>query len=87
MRIDLHMHTTYSEDCWVPLEKVIEAVSKSGVEAIAVTDHNDIEGALRLAEMAPFPVIVGEEIASRQGEIAGLFLHEWILPVSRWRKR
>lgn len=59
------MHTTYSEDCWVPLEKVIEAVSKSGVEAIAGTDHNEIEGALRLAEMAPFPVSVGEEVASQ----------------------
>jgi predicted metal-dependent phosphoesterase TrpH len=80
LRIDLHVHTTYSEDCWVPLEKVIEAVSKSGVEAIAVTDHNELEGALRLAEMAPFPVIVGEEVASQQGEIAGLFLHEWIPP-------
>ena len=74
------MHTTYSEDCWVPLENMIEAVSRRGVEAIAVTDHNEIEGALRLSEMAPFPVIVGEEVASQQGEIAGLFLHEWIPP-------
>lgn len=80
MRIDLHVHTAYSEDCWVPLEKVIEAVRKSGVQAIAVTDHNEIEGALRLVEMAPFPVIVGEEVASQQGELAGLFLHEWIPP-------
>lgn len=80
MRIDLHVHTAYSEDCWVSLEKVIEAVSKSGVDAIAVMDHNEIEGALRLAEMAPFPVIVGEEVASQKGEIAGLFLHEWIAP-------
>jgi predicted metal-dependent phosphoesterase TrpH len=65
LRIDLHVHTTYSEDCWVPLEKVIDAVSKSGVEAIAVTDHNEIGGAMRVAEMSPFPVIVGQEIASQ----------------------
>lgn len=80
MKIDLHVHTTYSEDCWVPLETVVEAVLKSEVEAIAVMDHNEIKGALRLAEMAPFPVIVSEEVASQQGEIAGLFLHEWIPP-------
>ncbi len=80
MRVDLHVHTAYSDDCWVPLEKVIEAVSKSGLQAVAVTDHNEIEGALRLAEMAPFPVIVGEEVASQQGELAGLFLHERIPP-------
>lgn len=79
MRIDLHVHTVYSEDSWVPLEAVIRAVSsRSRVDAIAVMDHNQIEGALRLAEKAPFPVIVGEEIDSQRGEIAGLFLKEWI---------
>jgi predicted metal-dependent phosphoesterase TrpH len=44
---------------------VIEAVSKSGVEAIAVTDRNEIGGAMRAAEMAPFPIIAGQEIASQ----------------------
>jgi predicted metal-dependent phosphoesterase TrpH len=80
LRVDLHVHTTYSDDCWVPLEAVIEAVQASPLDAIAVTDHNEIEGALQLADQAPFPVIVGEEINSRQGEIAGLFLSEWIPP-------
>jgi predicted metal-dependent phosphoesterase TrpH len=80
LRIDLHVHTCCSEDCWVSLEAVTAAVLKSPVDAIAVMDHNEIEGALRLAEEAPFPVIVGEEVASEQGEIAGLFLKEWIQP-------
>jgi predicted metal-dependent phosphoesterase TrpH len=80
LRVDLHVHTTYSEDCWVPLEAVLEAVLNSPIDAIAVTDHNEIEGALRLSDQAPFPIIVGEEIASLQGEIAGLFLSEWIPP-------
>lgn len=80
MKIDLHVHTAYSEDCWVPLEAVIEAVRKSQVDAIAVTDHDQIEGALRLAEMAPFPVIVGEEINTQRGEVSGLFLRDWIPP-------
>jgi len=80
LRIDLHVHTACSEDCWVPLEAVIEAVLDSSVDSIAVIDHNEIDGALQLAAEAPFPVIVGEEIGSQQGEIAGLFLSEWIPP-------
>jgi len=80
LKVDLHIHTAYSEDCWVPLEAVIEAAIEQSLDGIAVMDHNEIEGALHLAHMAPFPVIVGEEIASQDGEIAGLFLHEWIPP-------
>jgi predicted metal-dependent phosphoesterase TrpH len=80
LRLDLHVHTCYSEDCWVPLEQIAAAVANLPIDAIAVMDHNEIDGAIRLAEMAPFPVIVGEEIASQAGEIAGLFLRELISP-------
>jgi predicted metal-dependent phosphoesterase TrpH len=80
LRIDLHVHTCYSDDSWVALETIAEAVVKSPVDAIAVLDHNEIEGAFRLAEMASFPVFIGEEIATEEGEIAGLFLNEWIPP-------
>lgn len=45
-------------------------------DAIAVIDHNEIEGAKRLAEVAPLSVIVGEEVVTREGEVAGLFLRE-----------
>ena len=81
MRIDLHVHTTFSFDCWMSPEAVIRAVQRNKkVEAIAVLDHDEIEGALRLAEMAPFPVIVGEEVVAREGEVAGLFLRERVPP-------
>ena len=61
-------------------EVIIRAVLKRGLSAIAITDHNTIVGAERLAAMAPFPVIVGEEIRTTQGEIVGLFLKEAIPP-------
>ena len=43
---------------------------------MAVTDHNTVEGAQALAQIAPFPVIVGEEIKTTDGEIIGLYLSE-----------
>lgn len=80
MRIDLHVHTAYSYDCWMSLERVIEATRRNGLDGIAVIDHNEIEGAKRLADMAPFPVMVGEEVVTREGEVAGLFLREKVPP-------
>ena len=49
---------------------------KSGLQCIAVTDHNTIEGALAVQRIAPFMVIVGEEVTSSGGEITGLFIKE-----------
>ena len=80
IRVDLHVHTCYSPDCLTPLEDVIHAAQRQGLGGLAVLDHNAIEGALALREMAPFPVIVGEEVLTTQGEIAGLFLEERIPP-------
>jgi predicted metal-dependent phosphoesterase TrpH len=44
--------------------------------ALAITDHNTIAGALAVAEVAPFPVIVGQEVSTAEGEVLGLFLEE-----------
>jgi hypothetical protein len=62
------------------LEEVIEAALSRGLGALAITDHDAIEGALALSRIAPFPVIVGEEIDTGEGEIAGLFLTEFVPP-------
>jgi len=59
---------------------VIAAAIERSLDRIAVMDHNEIEGALHLAEMTPLPIIAGKQIASQDSEIAGLFLHEWIPP-------
>jgi hypothetical protein len=50
-----------------------------GVDVLTVTDHNEIQGAREVARRAPFQVIVGEEVRTREGgEIIGLFLTEHI---------
>jgi predicted metal-dependent phosphoesterase TrpH len=80
IRVDLHIHTCYSEDSLMTLDEVVEAALARGLGALAITDHDAIEGALTLSRMAPFPVIVGEEVDVGDGEIIGLFLQELIPP-------
>jgi predicted metal-dependent phosphoesterase TrpH len=76
MRIDLHVHTYYSDDSLMKPAEVIRTVQRLGLDGVAITDHNTITGARELQAVAPFLVIVGEEIKTTQGEIIGLFLRE-----------
>ena len=80
--VDLHMHTDHSMDCATPVEVLLATARDQGLGAIAVTDHNEISGALeaqRKAESYGIKVIVGEEVkTASQGEVIGLFLTEKI---------
>ena len=80
MKIDLHVHTVYSEDSTLQLDDIIRAVGEVKLDGLAITDHNEIKGAQALQQIAPFLVIVGEEIMTADGEITGYFLHEKIEP-------
>jgi predicted metal-dependent phosphoesterase TrpH len=75
-KADFHVHTCYSRDSFTPLEAVIEACRKQGIDKVAITDHNTIAGALALSKLAPDLVIVGEEIKTDVGEIIAYFLKE-----------
>jgi predicted metal-dependent phosphoesterase TrpH/glycosyltransferase involved in cell wall biosynthesis len=80
--VDLHMHTDHSHDCATPVEVLLATARDVGLGAIAVTDHNEISGALDArAKAAEFgvKVIVGEEVKTAdQGEVIGLFIEEKI---------
>jgi predicted metal-dependent phosphoesterase TrpH len=78
LKADLHIHSQYSMDCNMPLEKIIERCQKVGVNCIALCDHGTAEGALKMREIAPFKVIVAEEVLTPYGEVMGLFLEETI---------
>ena len=79
---DLHLHTSWSADCSVEVEHLLEYAEHAGLGAIAVTDHNVFGGALEAVELArerDLIVIAGEEIKTdNQGEVIGLFLKEEI---------
>ncbi|HTB71403.1 MAG TPA: PHP domain-containing protein [Solirubrobacteraceae bacterium] len=80
--VDLHMHTDHSHDCATPVEVLLATARAQGLGAIAVTDHNEISGALEAraqAEAAGVKVIVGEEVKTAdQGEVIGLFIERKI---------
>ncbi len=78
LKADLHIHTKYSMDCQTPLEKIVERCRELGINCIAIADHGTTEGALKMQKIAPFKVIVAEEILTTQGEIMGMFLKETI---------
>jgi predicted metal-dependent phosphoesterase TrpH len=79
---DLHMHTTWSHDCSIDVDELIDHAVAEGLGAIAVTDHNVFGGALEAVERARgrnLIVIPGEEVKTdEQGEVIGLFLKEEI---------
>lgn len=78
IRADLHIHTLHSGDSATTLEQVIARCLKAGINCVAITDHNTITGAVEMKKIAPFTVIVGEEIATSSGEVIGYFLEEEI---------
>jgi predicted metal-dependent phosphoesterase TrpH len=76
IKADLHVHTCYSIDCLTPLERIVDRCLEIGINCIAIADHNTIAGALKLKKLAPFEVIIAEEVLTPVGEIMGLFLSE-----------
>jgi predicted metal-dependent phosphoesterase TrpH/glycosyltransferase involved in cell wall biosynthesis len=79
---DLHLHTSWSHDCQIPVADLLDQAEAQGLGAIAVTDHNVFGGALEAIELArdrDLVVIPGEEVKTAdQGEVIGLFLSEEI---------
>jgi glycosyltransferase involved in cell wall biosynthesis len=78
--VDLHMHTDHSYDCATPVEVLLAEARARGLGAIAITDHNEISGALDARAKADgIKVIVAEEVkTAEQGEVIGLFIEEKI---------
>ena len=79
---DLHLHTSWSHDCAVETEELLDHAELEGLGAIAVTDHNVFGGALEAVELGrgrDLVVVPGEEVKTAgQGEVIGLFLREEI---------
>ncbi len=81
INIDLHVHTNYSKCALLKPSEIEEIALRRGLDAVAVTDHNTIDGAIEVLRHAKkIKVIIGEEIKTTRGEIIGYFLKEKIPP-------
>jgi len=68
------VHTRYSVHSILKVEDVARIAQKRCLDAVAITDHDAIEGALELSKV--FPTIIAEEVSSDEGDVIGLFLRE-----------
>jgi predicted metal-dependent phosphoesterase TrpH len=85
-RADLHLHTNLGDGTASP-ERVLSEARRRGMRVIAVTDHDHMEGAKRVADLLanepadvraahPIEMVWGCEITTRQGHFLGLFMRE-----------
>src|SRR5436305_13668262 len=73
----MHMHTEYSRDSRVSLAEFAELAREAQLGAVCITDHDTVEGGLRLRETDPrLQAIVGEEITTADGKLGGLYLEK-----------
>jgi predicted metal-dependent phosphoesterase TrpH len=70
MRADLHIHTVYSGDAVQTPAQVLERAKAIGLGAVAIADHNSLEGSLESAELAnELIVLKAMEVTSNEGHI------------------
>ncbi|HXF85262.1 MAG TPA: PHP domain-containing protein [Anaerolineales bacterium] len=72
---DLHIHTLYSYDGTASVPAVLKRARQVGLDVIAITDHDEIDGALRALELASaygVEVIPGTEVTTSEGDLLAL---------------
>ncbi len=78
-KADLHIHTT-DGDGLDSVEAVVEHAERAtDLDAIAVTEHDDLSTSMRARELAArrgyrLEVVTGEEVTTLQGHLVALFL-------------
>jgi len=78
LKLDLHIHSKYSEDAVGSPKEIIKSVKKRGLNGIAITDHNTIQGGIAAVKAAPkdFIAIPGVEISTQDGHLIALNIDE-----------
>jgi len=75
MKCDLHTHTYYSYDSNALPKDMVDSAIEKGIDCLAITDHDEVDGASEAIEYAknkPILIIPGIEVKSRDGDILGL---------------
>lgn len=90
LKFDLHVHTCYSGDSSITLEDLIVQIRAKNLDGVAVTDHDTVAGAVKIAKAFEaiskrskpdrLMVIPGIEVTTKQGHILGINLATPISP-------
>ena len=75
-RIDLHTHSHYSRDSILRPADLVRRAQAAGLTHVAVSDHGGVDGAYAVRALAPFEVIIGQELKTSGGEILALYIEE-----------
>jgi predicted metal-dependent phosphoesterase TrpH len=79
LRCDLHVHTRFSRDGESSVEEVLLMAKKAGLDAIAITDHDTVDGVLYARNLeTDIIVLPGIEVSTRQGHLIALGVSEVI---------
>jgi len=82
--MDMHVHSAYSLDSLVGVDQIFHNFKKTGIFP-CICDHNSLEGSIHFHRLlkqdnSDPPIMYGEEISTRDGELVGLFLSAEIPP-------
>jgi len=83
LSVELHTHSSLSHDGRDPVEHLLEQAASVGLDAIAVTDHDEIAASLDAVEMAPDYGLIGisgMEITTAVGHVLALGVGEAVPP-------
>ncbi len=78
---DLHMHTIFSYDGTASVKAVLGRARAIGLDVIAITDHDEIRGALLAEQLAPLygiQVIPASEVTTGEGDLLALGIRKLI---------
>ncbi|MFQ6064335.1 MAG: PHP domain-containing protein [Candidatus Bathyarchaeia archaeon] len=71
LKIDLHVHTCYSSDGITAPREVVAYAKKQGLDGVAITDHDTVDGALKLFKKTDLIIIPGIEVTTLGGHMLG----------------
>lgn len=78
MKVCFHVHSNYSNDSLLSLEKIAQIAKKNKIDVVILADHNNLAPNNEINKIKDVKIIPGEEIKTNQGEIIGIFLKEKI---------
>lgn len=72
MKLDLHIHSSYSRDASAPPKEILGRCAELGLGGLAITDHNSIEGSLQARAIARehgLVLVRAVEVSAAEGHV------------------